>query len=143
MMVMTVWLRSPRHRAASKQQPTNALLGPMRWLLVIAMVGCGGFGCGGGPVSRGTKPIACEMPANHVADVSALPLDVELPKHAIVDLLASACRRDRWSTDAKRCFAQIGSTADIEQCRGMLVGEQQQRLEADADAMFPRRPRKP
>jgi hypothetical protein len=91
----------------------------------------------GSPPRPSTPPVA-PAPANQCARVAdhLLSLMTDAAKDAPteeVDRVRVAfqrrCDEDRWSPEAQRCFLELASKADVDQCAARLTDAQRQALE--------------
>jgi hypothetical protein len=108
-----------------------------RWLFVV-LAACGGTQAPKEPPVPSCAQVADGMLANMQATQERkAPAETT---EMIKDIIRTACDRDRWSPDARRCMATMQKTTeDADRCASKLTDEQVKSLIRDEEARLPKR----
>jgi hypothetical protein len=109
----------------------------MRWLFVVFAA------CGGTQTPKEPAVPTCAQVADGMLQNMQATQERRAPEETaemIKDIIRTACDRDRWSPEAKRCMATMQQTTeDADRCASKLTDEQLKSLIRDEEARLPKR----
>jgi hypothetical protein len=119
----------------------------MRWMTRILFVLLVAAACGGSsPKSSNTtpieKPVADPIPTSAgpecsiVAEKLAIVVEAEKPdaQAGARELIQARCTQDKWSDEARSCFATVENDDEVEGCKAKLTDAQRTKMGGDAPA---------
>lgn len=120
----------------------------MKSVIYTFAVGCLVMACGGSPKTVNSPPppksdpipktagASCKAVGEAVANHENVPPDMADMRPKIASLVETKCSEDKWSDEARSCFASAQSDAEFEACASSkLTPEQTKSIEAAASAM--------
>jgi len=119
----------------------------MRWMTRLIAVLVFAAACGGStPKSSETTPVegpvADPIPTSAgpecsvVAEKLAIVVEAEKPdaQAGARELILARCSEDKWSDEARSCFATVENDAEVEGCKKKLTDTQRTKMGGDAPA---------